>query len=237
MLKQTFHTKNQLFSLDFFKQLFDHIETTAGIDGSNVVASFDEMKANGLHWVMADFKIVFIDGANFSSTYTLVTFPTDANSLYAIRAHNVYNTEGKIVAQSFTRWVTMQIDTRGLGRIPQYIIDRKYEQETEALTYEKLRLKRVFDFQKSKSFSIQSQDVDQNEHTNNTVYMIKCIEVALEFGLDLKFIKSFSIQFKQETRLHDRLQIHLGGSLQSCSLKIADVNSAAEVSLAEIQCV
>jgi acyl-ACP thioesterase len=237
MLKQTFHTDAQLFSLDFFKQLFGHIEVTAGIDGTNVVASVDEMKANGLLWVMADFKLVFKNEADFSSTYTLVTFPLEANPLYAIRAHNIYNAEGKIVAQSFTRWVTMQIDTRGLGRIPQYIIHRKYEQETAALAYEKLRLNKVVDVQKSKSYAIQSHDVDQNEHTNNTVYMIKCIEAALEFGLDLGLIKTFSIQFKQETRLHDKLQIHSGGSLQSCSLKIVPISSSAEVSLAEIQCV
>ncbi len=234
MFKQTFTATEPLFSFDFYKQFFDAIELTAGIDGANVVASFDEMKTHGLHWVMADFKIIFIPEFSFTKVYTIVTFPIDANALFAIRAHNIYNAAGDCVAQSFTRWATMQMDTRSVGRIPNHLIDRKYEREPNALLYERLRLQKTFEVKESSTYTILATDVDKNEHTNNTVYMLKCIEAVFNFGLDLKSIRTFSIQFKQETRLGASLKILVGGKAPLCHLKITDAHTSAESSLAEI---
>jgi acyl-ACP thioesterase len=113
MLQQSFSSDAPIFSLAYFKHIFDSIETTAAIDGSNVVASFDEMKENGMYWIMADFRIQFLTATLFSNDYNITTFPIDANPLYALRAHNIYNATGQLMAQSITRWVTMDIATRG----------------------------------------------------------------------------------------------------------------------------
>jgi acyl-ACP thioesterase len=154
--------------------------------------------------------------------------------LYAIRAHNIYNAAGEMMAQSFTRWVTMQIETRGVGRIPAHLIERIYERELTALPYERLRLQKNFEVQRFNSYRIKASDVDQNDHTNNTVYMLKCIEAALSLGIDLKAMRAFSIQFKQETRLNSILEIQSAYNSRLCQLMIKDSDTSAEVSLAEI---
>jgi acyl-ACP thioesterase len=237
MLKQSFVATTKLFSLSYFQHLFNSIETTAAIDGSNVVASFEEMEKQGLHWIMADFKIQFLDQHLFSAEYTIVTFPLEANALYALRGHNLYNAAGKLMAQSITRWVTMDIASRGLGRIPAYLYERVYEKEVEFLPHQKLRLTSHFLSTRVFNYRIGKQDIDNNAHTNNTVYMNLSIESASISGLDLSGIDTFSIQFKKETYFNDFLVVNstiVNEGAKMVQVKINEGAQNAEISLAEI---
>jgi acyl-ACP thioesterase len=238
MLQQSFSTDAPIFSLPYFKYLFDSIETTAIMDGTNVVASFDEMMANGLQWVMADFNLQLLDKSLFTQKCSIVTFPVAANVLYANRAHNIYNESGILMAQSCTRWVTMDINTRGLGRIPNYLIQRVYQKELDYLPYQKMKLKKDFDVTRMFNYIVGEADVDQNNHTNNTVYMKLCIESASIMGQDLSTISNFAIQFKKESYINDFLIVN--ASLQKTDrdrilVRIDDGTGNAEVGLSEIR--
>jgi acyl-ACP thioesterase len=237
MLQQSFSSDAPIFSLAYFKHIFDSIETTAAIDGSNVVASFDEMKENGMYWIMADFRIQFLTATLFSNDYNITTFPIDANPLYALRAHNIYNATGQLMAQSITRWVTMDIATRGLGRIPAHLIERAYEKESDYLHYEKMRLNKDFEATRFFNYIIDENDVDQNAHTNNTVYMKLCIESASIMGFDLSTLDTFSVQFKKESYKDEILVMNAAvtnNDKRQLAVRINNGDQNSEISLSEI---
>jgi acyl-ACP thioesterase len=178
-----------------------------------------------------------LDKDLFTQKYAIITFPMEANALYANRAHNLYNESGKLMAQSCTRWVTMDIATRGLGRIPTHLIERVYEKETVFLPYQKIRLNKDFSATRFFNYIIGAGDVDQNAHTNNTVYMKLCIESASIMGFELSQVDTFSIQFKKECYLNDILVMNaavINNDRRQLAVRINNGDQNSEISLSEI---
>jgi medium-chain acyl-[acyl-carrier-protein] hydrolase len=234
MLRKQFCILHQPSSIDFYRDLFQYIEETAIIDGENVVASYEEMKSLGLAWVMADFKLQRHLNKPWTSDFCIVTFPSEANPLYAIRAHNIYDKENVLIAQCFTRWVAMNIQSRSLSRIPSYLIERQYEREEDSLKYQKLRFNAYDQFEACFDYQITERDVDLNQHTNNTVYMLKCIETAIHQKIDVNCMDTFIIQFKHETYLNDAIEVMSATTANGLSVKLRKTALDQEVSLAEI---
>ena len=114
----------------------------------------------------------------------------------------MYKRQGKRILKAASSWFVVDLESKSVINIQQeYPEFLRYEKREDDLTLAKL--KSVEDFDNEKIFHVRYDDLDINNHVNNTVY----INWALE-ALDYEFrsshsLKTLDIYFKHEVKYGD----------------------------------
>ncbi len=168
----------------------EHVEST----GNGVEA----LKSRGLVWVLTGLHYLILSEPCPGQDYTLSTYPRPNGSRLYDR--DFYITEGdRTLVKATSQWCLMNYLTR---RIEQVELGYDGEFRTDAPFPEKLQRLRPRELPKSGSYTVQTSDLDSNDHMNNCRYA----DIAVA-ELGNPGVKELTVTFAREARLGDTLEL------------------------------
>lgn len=164
---------------------------------------FSSMLQKKLLWVTMRIKFEVLKDINANEKYKIVTYPSGKNMMEFDRDYVIFNENGDLILKGQSKWCLINSETRRISRMidgielanEQPIFDGRF------LKTESFEPRFLPDY----SYKIVPGDIDNNRHTNNTVYA-KMVENLLKN--ETKKIKFFQLNFLKECVLGNRVDVY-----------------------------
>lgn len=177
--------------------LLYYFQDAAARHADEMGIGYDDMIADDRIWIITKLRCRIEGPLSPEKNYILTTCPRKKRSRICPRDYYIHNEAGTIFARGTSLWSVINYKTRKLERIPFDYGDDLFEKDAFADGFQKLHLEHP---EASGSYTIQSEDLDINDHTNNCRYADLVRQISR-----LNTIREFTIQFSKETRLGDEL--------------------------------
>lgn len=181
------------------KEILDAFQNIAIAHAEMLGLGFDNMIAKNQIWVVTKLKYELTGTILPNKKYTLITYPKKKNRLTFDRDYYIYDND-KMLAKGTSAWCVVNFETRSIVRP-----DFDFEGETYDILAFSEPLKKIVIENETKvgEYTITNQDIDNNNHTNNTVYSSMVTKVV-----NSNKFNSLQINFAKETVLGDTVELY-----------------------------
>lgn len=198
---------------------FDHIKASAVLDLFQTVAaehvtlfgaSFEDMLAKNLAWVVTKIRFDVLAPLRSSEKVTVKTVPHAKKLIDYVRDYYVVNSRGETVIKGSSQWVLIDFTTRKIARTD-FDFDGEFSDE---YAYPNERLKKVPVIAEPEllRYEIRRADLDHNRHVNNVRYLDMIFDAEKDPSLPLR---SVSINYTEEVREGETVTICGDGGIYS----------------------
>ena len=231
--------------LDSFVQM---LNTTSMYHTVSLGLSPNYMEELGMVWVLYSWKLHLIEGDYYAKKLTFTTFALFHRDIYSHRYFYVTDEEGNMVGYALSVWIVIDRDRRKMVKIPGTVkeiytggldesLSSRQQEIVNALDPAPLKKRKNVDYTHEKTIELRFQDIDSNQHVNNTVYIGWAME-SLTTDRDEKFLienvpEDMSIVYKKEklpggnvlvkTEQKDRHSYHEILDEEGCLLSIVEI--------------
>lgn len=177
--------------------LLHYFQDIAALHADEMGIGYETMIAKDRIWIITKLRYRMEAALRPEKNYVLTTCPRKKRSRICPRDYYIHDEAGGLAVRGTSLWSIINYKTRKLERIPFDYGEDLCEKDAFSDGFQKLHLERP---QEAGSYTIQKEDLDINDHTNNCRYadLVKTL-----CGLDT--IREFTIQFSKETRLGDKI--------------------------------
>ncbi len=188
--------------------LFNFMQEAAWQSAEKLGFGFDDLMAHNLIWVLSRQYLRIHRLPKWGENIRIRTWPSGQEKIFCYRDYELLDSEGDILLQSTSAWFAVNVANRrpqrtstfypaAAGDFPAQIFPERSFQKLSWETSEEL----------ANSLTVGFQDLDVNDHANNTRY----IDWLLE-GLPLSFLKShflteMEMNFLAEAVYQDKIKI------------------------------
>lgn len=171
-----------------------------------------DLETEGVAWVMIRLQMEIKRLPLLNEAITVETCPTGLERMLTYRNFWIYDQEGKLIAEAVTHWVLMDLDSRRLRTVPEWIIDRfssLIPSTHTGLQPSRHKLPPLLQADRQKAFQVRWHDLDFNLHLNNTYYILYLLEGLPAEWLSEKTLSRLDITYKSEVRLRENFQVRM----------------------------
>jgi len=156
--------------------------------------------ANNYAWVVLKYHIELYKPLKNLDSIILKTEPRGISKLYAFRDFSIYTKEGTLLGKAISTWALIDMQTRRMlptqKTLPMML---PYEKRSDDLEYN--NIEKIEASQFTKEFETRFDDIDINQHVNNSNYIIWALEsLPNEFRLK-NSVRTIDIKFRKELTL------------------------------------
>lgn len=193
--------------------------------------SYDELKAQNRAFIISRMKLEVLRPLRAYEPLRAVTYPCESRGYSFLRCYAL-EADGITVARAISVWALIDTEAKALVRVNDFDLRLPTLPQNE-LTVDRFCLPGALT--DVGGYGVHYGDVDQNRHMNNTKYP----DMFSNFlPLDGKFIKSISINYRNEAQIGDKLRVQRAeenGLFYFRTLRSdGKINSEAEIELADI---
>ncbi|BBD08796.1 acyl-[acyl-carrier-protein] thioesterase [Desulfovibrio ferrophilus] len=150
----------------------DWLQEAATIHAGRLGFSNKEMVKAGVAWVLSRLCIRMERYPVYGETITVCTWPTTRNKRRAARDYRLTDESGAIIGTGTSSWVALDLATRRLGSMPDFVLERFPNQDERACEFTAKSLPKLQATQHEAIVTARAADQDQNGHVNN-VHLLK----------------------------------------------------------------
>lgn len=167
-----------------------------------------DLEPHQLAWVLLRQQVVIERMPMLGEVIKVVTYPSGFDRLFTYRDYKVYDDTGALIAWSGSTWVLMDMESRKLARIPDFIMEfRKFMPEPEdCLPRPTDALPAFGQADQSCPFRVNWHNLDFNLHLTNSVYLEWMLDALPEEVLRNRTLLSLDLQYKAEALLSEDLR-------------------------------
>ena len=130
------------------------------------------LKDKNLAWFLLKYHIEFINYPQEIYDITIKTEPRGWNKLFAYRDFIIEH-DSKIIGKAATTWGLIDLNTKSMASVGEVLSQNPYfkpfEKRDDDLKYNKIQTIQQID--SKKTFEIRFDDLDVNQHVNNSNYL------------------------------------------------------------------
>lgn len=193
-----------------------------------------DLRQHGIGWMLMRFRLTIHKHPRYGDTLQLSTFPTKVEKYFIYRDFKMVNSDGQLLAEAASTWVTFNIERRAMITLPDFI--RALDPPLIADPLPALPLKPGFSWPDTEPTLTERvigwHDLDTNQHTNNVSYVQAIIESMPEATLRGQPLRELDLFFKAECHLHDRLLVQSWINDKSALHRLTNADDGQEVMLA-----
>ena len=154
--------------------------------------------SNNYAWVVLKYHIELFGEIKNLPYITLTTEPRGITKLYAFRDFAIYSPNGEKIGAATSCWALIDGETRRMLSLQKTLpMMFPFEKRETDLIYEKFDLPDTHDF--IKEFNVRFDDVDVNEHANNSNYVVWALETLPYDYRNSHRINTMDIKYRKET--------------------------------------
>lgn len=187
--------KGELKESSFILFLQDVATLNAELNGFGPTFVFE----NGYAWFLIKYHIELKKYPKNCDFIEIETEPRGANRLFALRDFTIYSEDNEEIGRVASTWALINMQDKSMINLIKEIGFSQYEKRENDLQYNKIP--QIENVNYEKTFEIRYDDIDINQHANNSTYITWALE-ALPYDFRSSHnIKTFDIVFKKESKL------------------------------------
>lgn len=128
-------------------------------------------------WVMLKYNVRINKLPGWNEKVTMSTWRYPLRNLYDLRQFDIRDSHGTLLISGLSSWVMMNFDSRKPVRLDRFIPADQLENQTEVAD-DFSRLPTIDHVDHEKRFNVRMQDIDFNNHVNNSVYIGWAVETV-----------------------------------------------------------
>lgn len=146
---------------------FAFMEEAAGNHAFELGFGIERLQERNMTWVLARMQIEVRDLPSSSDEVVVDTWPVEVERLQFRRDFIIHDGKGRDFMRAATDWVIVDLTSRRLLRIPEFIAAHQIPGAEHAMVKEKPRIDGQDEAPELKSFVVRKADIDRNRHVNN----------------------------------------------------------------------
>ena len=166
----------------------------------------NDSQANGVSWILMDWKIQFINRPKYGQNLKINTWARTINGTlkktYTYRDFEMYNEKGDLCVIGTSKWVLINNTTGRIMPITSEIFDR-YEAEDKGV-FEEVELDKVKvpeEYISEILYKVTRRDIDLVGHMHNLYYLDLAYNALPEEVYNNRPFNNFRISYKREIKL------------------------------------
>lgn len=187
---------------------------------------YEELIKDNKIWVMSKLKFKIFGKPAEGREYELTTYPRPRKGVTYYRDYYLCETDGTLTAAGLSHWCVINFATRKIERTS---LEFEGEYIDHAVFSEGIEKIKPSEPVAAGVHVVTGEDLDINEHTNNCRYA----DIVSEL-LGSSDIRSFNINFAQESRLGDRILL-LREATDEGSIVVGKLEDGRTVFQAEVR--
>lgn len=194
-------TKHKIIKLP---NLLDHMQEAAWTNATSLGFSTIDLMQNNITWVMNRMRVEIHRLPGHQEQVKVETWPAGMDKYFTKRDFKVWDAQGELLVEATSNWLVMDIDSRKLIAIPEYIheagfvVDRNNVAPiTDKVKYEQDRTTHT------RAIQVSWFDIDINDHVNNIKYYQWLLDSLGGAYLEQHRLKKIDITFKHEGKYGD----------------------------------
>ncbi|MFV0422874.1 acyl-[acyl-carrier-protein] thioesterase [Oleidesulfovibrio sp.] len=168
----------------------------------------ERLLEQNLAWVLARLQIVIERLPYVGESVVVVTWPSSHERHMAYRCYELISEEGEPLARGTSAWVTVNLESRSMSPLPEFITTGYPQDNPPCLPFESRTLPRLKTPAKSVTLRTRKADLDINGHVNNVHYLEWATEpVCTSPDITIQYI---NISFRAECFAGKNLSSSIG---------------------------
>lgn len=161
-----------------------------------------DLEPHNISWVLMRLYLQIKRAPKLNERIRLETYPASFEKIFTHRDYKIFAEDGTLLAYSSSTWLLMDMTTRRMTRIPDFIMQYQPHTPAEAdcLPRPIDRLPALERVDHHKQYEVNWHDLDWNMHLNNTIYIQWMLETVPDDILQNGQLERFDILFKLEGR-------------------------------------
>ena len=191
--------------------LQNFFQEAACLEADNLGFGFKALTPQNIAWVLTKLQIKFLCPLANCSSVKVKTWIVSASKITSRRDFIIYDKDGNELAKGTTEWVIIDLLSRRLVRIPQFILDgHPSTAAEEALEQNFVKIPSFEGKQAVNSCQIQTrlEDLDINNHVNNQHFTSWALQATPKEILENKTLTDIVVYFKKEIALGDTITVN-----------------------------
>lgn len=186
--------------------LLNILQDTAADHAENLGFGYDNSKEMGFFWVLVRLSLRMDTWPDWNDQVIVKTWTRPVYGVTGVREFEIEVNNKKIGACS-TLWMILDCNTRRPKLIKKS--DDLFKPRTDySLDFTAEKLQIPDNMEQRKSFEVRISDLDMNQHVNNVKYAQWMLD-SVPFDYHQRFIiKSYEINFMNESFLNDEIVVH-----------------------------
>lgn len=180
------------------RSLAAYLQEAADADATRLHVSMTQLVERDLAWVLHRLRIEVDSYPRVGQELAITTWPKRFERLVAHRDFTVCEGSGAPVARASSRWVVVDLTTRSVIRLPEFIRELPVPDRDAALTLDGPGPAAVDAPEIERRFEVRRSDLDIARHVNNTRYVGWAVESVPDEIFETHRPSSIEIQFRQE---------------------------------------
>ena len=179
--------------------LMQYMQDLASDSAESMDFGYSFVVQNNLAWFLLKYHMEFVDYPKGLYDLTLKTEPRGYNRLFAFRDFALFSAD-KCIAKMTSTWGLVDMKNKTMQNAQEFLGNNPnispFVKRDSDLSYNKIKPLEKVDLEKI--FEIRFDDLDVNQHVNNTNYIVWAFEpLSFEFRSEYK-LKTLDMLFKKE---------------------------------------
>ncbi|MCR5504934.1 MAG: hypothetical protein K6E94_05235 [Elusimicrobiaceae bacterium] len=214
MLEKTFDIRHYEFNAKHELTpwgIQNFFQEAACLDADELGFGFKALTPQHIAWVLTKLQIQILDSLQWCDTVKIKTWVVSASKITSRRDFIMYDKNGKELAKGTTEWVIIDLLSRRLIRIPQFILDgHPVTAEQGALEQNFVRVPSFEGKTPVNTCKIYTrlEDIDINNHVNNQHFTSWALQATPPENLEKLHVSDLLVYFKKEIPLGDILTVN-----------------------------
>lgn len=159
--------------------LFDIFQDVGSEHAALMGISALDLIARNYTWVMLKYNVRICRLPVWNERVVLRTWRCPHKNLYELREFHLLDEKGDLLVQALSSWVMMNYTSRKPVRLDRFIPPDLMEQPSP-VPDDFSRLDALMEYDRELPFRVRMQDIDLNNHVNNSVYVGWAVEAVPE---------------------------------------------------------
>ncbi|WP_309360126.1 acyl-ACP thioesterase domain-containing protein [Oryzomonas sp.] len=212
--------------------LLNYLQDTAGMHAALLGVSLADLRKLRLTWVLSRIHLVVERYPRAGETVTVRTWPAIRQEIFTCREFELRDNHGAWVARATTSWAVLNVDTRRAvrleGNLPPYPLTPRRAVDDDFASLPAFPEAATAEI----GFRVLRNDLDVNNHVNNTVYVGWALE-AVPDSVAKGNLTELEIAFRTEVHRGDcvisRCAVADTGPVTSCLHQISSQRDDREL--------
>ncbi|MBU1171726.1 MAG: hypothetical protein KKD44_19405 [Proteobacteria bacterium] len=150
--------------------MFDCFQDVGSEHAALLGLSAPDLLTKNYTWVMLKYNVRIERLPRWNDRVVMKTWRYPHKNLYELREFDILDMDGNMMIRGLSSWVMMNFNSRKPVRLDRFI-PKKLMENQSPVDDEFSRLVSFRDFEYEKQFNVRMQDIDFNNHVNNSVYI------------------------------------------------------------------
>ena len=214
MLEKTFDIRHYEFNAKHELTpwgLQNFFQEAACIDADKLGFGFEALTPKNIAWVVTKLQIQILRSLKWCNTIKIKTWVVGYTKITSRRDFIIYDKDGNEIVKGTSEWVIIDLASRRLIRIPQFILDgHPSNAEPGAMEQNFVRVPSLDGKEPVNTCKIYTrlEDIDINNHVNNQHFTSWALQATPKDILDNMQVADLLVYFKKEIPLGDTLTVN-----------------------------